>query len=124
MMLAVLSTHVIRSPMINDLYVSTVGGARAVEPGVDLAVALATYSSVQRTPITSGTVVVGEVGLTGELRPTVGVARRLAEAARLGFTRAVVPAAGEAVGDIEGMRIIPVTNVGQAAMACGLFDVV
>ena len=123
MMLAVLSSHVVKAPLLNDLYVSTVGGARAVEPGVDLAVALATYSSVQRAAITPGTVVVGEVGLTGELRPTVGVGRRLAEAARLGFTRAVVPAAGEAVGDIPGMRIYPVTNVGQAAMACGLFDV-
>lgn len=89
-----------------DTFLSTVGGARLTEPAVDLALALAVVSAAQDRPLLPGTVAVGEVGLAGELRPTAGVEQRLAEAARLGFTSAVVPAAGgERFRAPEGMVV-------------------
>ena len=61
---------------------------------------------------------VGEVGLTGEVRATVGVQRRLAEAARLGFDRAIVPLAGsQELRAVPGMRVLPVAHVGEAVGA-------
>lgn len=78
-----------------DVYTATVGGARLIEPAADLAVALAVVGSTTQRCLGERTVAVGEVGLTGELRPVPGLARRLAEAARLGFTKAIVPASGE-----------------------------
>lgn len=74
-----------------DVYASTVGGARVVEPAADLALALAVAGSADDAPVTSGLVAFGEVGLAGEVRAVVGLPRRLAEARRLGFTTAVVP---------------------------------
>ena len=76
----------------SDVYVSAVGGVRVGEPGVDLAVCLAVASAATGLPVAADTVVVGEVGLGGEVRQVAHTARRLAEAARLGFRRAVVPA--------------------------------
>jgi DNA repair protein RadA/Sms len=75
----------------SDVYTATVGGVRLTDPGSDLAVALAVASSFAELPLPFGMVVVGEVGLAGEVRRVPGVERRLAEAARLGFTRALVP---------------------------------
>ncbi|WP_127132079.1 DNA repair protein RadA [Georgenia sp. SYP-B2076] len=99
-----------------DVYVSTVGGARAVEPAVDLAVALAVLSAVEHKELDPGFVVFGEVGLTGEVRSTVGVQRRLAEAARLGFTRAIVPHQGAAdLRPVPGLAVRPVRHLHEAA---------
>ena len=64
---------------------------RVTDPGSDLALVLAVRSAVRNEPIPSGLVAIGEVGLSGEVRPVPGVQRRLAEAARLGFTAAVIP---------------------------------
>ncbi len=75
----------------HDLYVSLAGGVTVSEPALDLAVALALASSLRDRPIRPGTVVCGEVSLLGQLRPARGVDRRLREAARLGFRRALVP---------------------------------
>jgi DNA repair protein RadA/Sms len=74
-----------------DVYAATVGGMRVIEPAADLAVILAVASAYRDTPIPGGLVVIGEVGLAGEVRRVPNVARRLAEAARLGFTKALVP---------------------------------
>ncbi|WP_201465566.1 DNA repair protein RadA [Janibacter melonis] len=74
-----------------DTYVSTVGGGRITEPSSDLAVALAIASAVQDRPLPHTLLALGEVGLSGEVRPAVGVSRRLLEASRLGFTTALVP---------------------------------
>ena len=98
MTLAVLSARLGLDATGFDTYVSTVGGSRAQEPAVDLAVALAVVSSRRDEPLTEGLVAVGEIGLAGELRPVVGTGRRLAEARRLGFTRAIVPARSELLG--------------------------
>jgi DNA repair protein RadA/Sms len=82
-----------RFPMSkHDVYAATVGGVRLAEPAADLALALALMSSAEETALPQPTVLVGEIGLAGEVRPVAGVSRRLMEASRLGFTTALVPA--------------------------------
>jgi DNA repair protein RadA/Sms len=97
-----------------DVYTATVGGVRLVEPAADLAVALAVASAATDRPVPGDVVAVGEVGLAGEVRPVGGLAPRLAEAARLGFRRALVPE-GSAV-NVEGMRMIEVADVRAALL--------
>jgi DNA repair protein RadA/Sms len=75
----------------HDVYANLAGGLDVGEPGLDLPLALALASSLRDRPIAAATVAVGEVGLLGELRAVAGIERRLREAARLGFTRAIVP---------------------------------
>jgi DNA repair protein RadA/Sms len=101
-----------------DIYVSTVGGVRIGEPATDLAVALAMAGAAQDRALAPRTVAFGEVGLAGEIRPVSGVPRRLAEAARLGFTAAIVPdGAQDGAIPPEGMRIIEVCDVAAAVRA-------
>jgi DNA repair protein RadA/Sms len=98
-----------------DCYVSTVGGVRLTEPAADLAVALSMASSVADRALPRGTIALGEVGLAGEIRPVTGVPRRLAEAARLGFARAVVPGGSLGGGPTpEGMQVVEVTDIRSA----------
>jgi DNA repair protein RadA/Sms len=91
----------------HDVYANLAGGLAVSEPGLDLPLALALASSLRDRPITAGTVVIGEVGLLGELRGVTGLERRLREAARLGFGRAIVPRAGRdrSPPDIPGVQI-------------------
>ncbi len=96
----------------SEVYVATVGGVRLTDPGVDLALALAVASSARDRPLPLGTVVVGEVGLAGEVRRVPGVERRLAEAARLGFTRALVPPGSGRAPD--GVRTVEVDDLRAA----------
>jgi DNA repair protein RadA/Sms len=96
-----------------DTYIATVGGVRLVEPAADLAVTLAVASAARDMPLLAGTVAVGEVGLAGEVRPVTGVARRLAEAARLGFTTAIVPAGSDGSAP-AGMTVHEVPDVRTA----------
>ena len=79
------------SATASDVYAATVGGVRLTEPATDLALALAVAGAAQNEPLATGLVAIGEVGLAGEIRRVTGTARRLAEAARLGFTHALVP---------------------------------
>ncbi|MEE6294465.1 DNA repair protein RadA [Georgenia wangjunii] len=118
MTLAVLQSH-LRLPLgTADVYVSTVGGARAAEPAVDLAVALAVASAAHGTALAEGVVAVGEVGLTGDVRATVGIQRRLAEAARLGFRRVLVPRNGaQDLQPVAGIEVCPVGDVSEAVAA-------
>ncbi|AHD22534.1 DNA repair protein RadA [Rhodococcus pyridinivorans] len=95
-----------------DVYASTVGGMRITDPSADLALALAVASAVRDQPVPAGTVLLGEVGLAGEVRRVVGAGRRLAEANRLGFDRGVVPRDVEGVP--KGMKKFEVSNVAQA----------
>jgi len=76
----------------HDVYATIVGGLSVEEPALDLALAVALASALRDKVVARGTVLCGEIGLTGELRPVNGLDRRLKEAARLGFTRAIVPA--------------------------------
>jgi len=91
----------------HDVYANLAGGLSVSEPGLDLPLALALASSLRDRPITAGTVVIGEVGLLGELRGVSGLERRLREAARLGFARAIVPRAGRdrPAPEVPGVRI-------------------
>jgi DNA repair protein RadA/Sms len=78
-----------------DVYTSTVGGIRVTEPATDLALALAVNGAARDTALPTDLIALGELGLSGELRPVPDLGRRLAEAARLGFQRAIVPAGSE-----------------------------
>jgi DNA repair protein RadA/Sms len=115
MLMAVLGRRA-RLPLQSyDAYVSTVGGVRVTEPAADLAIALAVASAASDEPVPPGTVAMGEVGLAGEIRPVTGVPRRLAEAARLGFARAVVPGGSLGGGPTpEGMQVVEVTDIRSA----------
>ncbi|MEW2439236.1 DNA repair protein RadA [Streptomyces caniferus] len=95
-----------------DIYSATVGGVRLTEPAADLAVALALASAASDTPLPKNLVAIGEVGLAGEVRRVTGVQRRLSEAARLGFTHALVPSDPGKIPD--GMRVLEVADVGAA----------
>lgn len=96
MILAVLHRRTGIAVVSEDVYVSTIGGARVVEPAADLALALALASARRDVAVRPGWVAVGEVALSGAIRPVRGMGQRLAEAARLGFTDAVVPPGSEA----------------------------
>ncbi|MFI1161810.1 DNA repair protein RadA [Streptomyces sioyaensis] len=95
-----------------DIYSATVGGVKLTEPAADLAVALALASAASDTPLPKNLVAIGEVGLAGEVRRVTGVQRRLSEAARLGFTHALVPTDPGKIPD--GMRVLEVADVGAA----------
>ena len=97
-----------------DVFASTVGGARAAEPAADAAIALALASAQLDLPLAPGVVAVGEVSLTGELRPATGLQQRLAEAARLGFTTAVIPRMSADVRLPEGLAVRPCSDVEEA----------
>ena len=100
----------------HEVFAATVGGIRVLEPAADLACALAVASSALNLGIATDLVAIGEVGLTGEVRPVGAVPRRLAEAARLGFRFALVPpGAGAAAGSApEGMRVREVSDLTRA----------
>lgn len=98
-----------------DTYVSTVGGVKITEPSSDLAVAIAIASAVLDEPVPHTLLSLGEIGLSGEVRPAVGVARRLTEAARLGFRTALVPVGALAdAAPPPGMDVVEVTDVTAA----------
>jgi DNA repair protein RadA/Sms len=94
-----------------DVFVNVAGGGRAVEPAADLAIVLAAASSFVDRPLPPDVVVVGEVGLTGEVRAVNGLEARLREAAALGFERAVVPASC-----LTELRAAPLQTLGVASV--------
>jgi len=100
----------------SDIFAATVGGVRLTEPSVDLAIALALSSSVADLSVPQGVIAVGEVGLAGEVRNVTGVQRRVAEAERMGFRRAVVPADSGATGT-PGIEVIEAGDVREALRA-------
>ncbi|MFI9595812.1 DNA repair protein RadA [Nonomuraea sp. NPDC052265] len=106
-----------------DVFTATVGGIKLADPAVDLAVMLAVASAAGDKPLPAGLVALGEVGLAGELRPVKDVRRRLTEASRLGFKRALVPAGSleTGAGKRNGQRAL--VPVGPVAFAPG-FEVV
>jgi DNA repair protein RadA/Sms len=105
-----------------DVYAATVGGVRLTEPSVDLAVAVALASSAANLSVPRGVVAIGEVGLAGEVRRVAALPRRLAEAERMGFRRAIVPAASggplePADGPSPLMQVVEVQDIRQALSA-------
>ncbi len=98
-----------------DTYVNVVGGLRLVEPAVDLAVAIALITSLKDTVAHGKTVAFGEIGLAGEIRAVNNAQARVSEAARLGFTRAIIPRHNaETMKPIAGMEIIGVSSIREA----------
>ena len=106
-----------------DVYAATVGGVRLTEPSVDLAIALAMASAAANVSISGSVVAIGEVGLAGEVRRVPGVARRLAEAERMGFRRAIIPAGSAGLPGPNGMRDDRVTGQGTLAEIREVADV-
>jgi DNA repair protein RadA/Sms len=113
MLLAVLHKHCGISCFDQDVFVNAVGGVRINEPAADLAVLLAIISSWKNRPLQDKLVVFGEIGLTGEIRPVQRGQERLKEAAKLGFSHALVPAANRPRKDM-GMEVIGVDSLDQA----------
>ena len=114
MLLAVLHRHAGVSCMDQDVFVNAVGGVRISEPAADLAVLLAIQGSLRGRPLPRGFVAFGEVGLAGEIRPAPRGQERLREAAKLGFSVALVPAANAPKKPIEGLTIHAIERVEQA----------
>ena len=99
----------------DDSYVATVGGVKLGEPATDLAVALAVASAKMNKPLPAQLIAFGEVGLAGEVRPVPGIARRISEAERLGFTHAVVPASPNGpVAVPAGFKVREVSTLAEA----------
>ncbi len=99
----------------HEVFAATVGGIRVVEPAADLACALAVTSGALNLAVSADLVAIGEVGLTGEVRPVSAVARRLAEAARLGFRHALVPKGARIGGPLpEGIQVHEVSTLPEA----------
>ena len=114
MILAVLQRRARLAVATDDVYVSTVGGARVTEPAADVALALALASARVDRPVLQGLVAVGEVALSGAVRPVRALSQRVAEAARLGFTDVIVPAGSSAEEHVKGIRVHPVTSLAEA----------
>jgi DNA repair protein RadA/Sms len=114
MLLAVLHRHAGVACSDQDVFVNAVGGVRITEPAADLAVMLAIASSLRGRALPKGFLAFGEVGLAGEVRPAPRGQERLKEAAKLGFSVAVVPKANAPKKPIEGLSIHPVERVEQA----------
>ena len=100
--------------MDQDVFVNAVGGVRINEPAADLAVLLAIQGSLRGKPLPRGFIAFGEVGLAGEVRPAPRGQERLKEAAKLGFSVAVVPKANAPKKAIEGLTIHAVERIEQA----------
>jgi DNA repair protein RadA/Sms len=116
MLVAVLARRVGLGVLDQDIFVNVVGGLRVQEPAADLGVAVAIASSFREVRVRPGTAVVGEVGLSGELRSVSQFERRLSEARRLGFDRVVGPAAlGRGlVRPPEGLELIRASSLQEA----------
>jgi DNA repair protein RadA/Sms len=114
MLLAVLHRHAGIVCFDQDVFVNAVGGVRIAEPAADLAVILSIASSLKNKPLPQKLVVFGEVGLAGEIRPAPRGQDRLKEAAKLGFTRALIPEANRPRQPIAGMEVVAVRRVEEA----------
>ncbi|HEX7644973.1 MAG TPA: DNA repair protein RadA [Burkholderiaceae bacterium] len=114
MLLAVLHRHAGIAAFDQDVFINAVGGVKITEPAADLAVLLAIHSSMRSKPLPRGMVVFGEVGLAGEIRPAPRGQERLREAAKLGFSTAVIPKANAPKQKIEGLTVVAVERIDEA----------
>ncbi|MET0292190.1 MAG: DNA repair protein RadA [Steroidobacteraceae bacterium] len=117
MLLAVLNRHAGVSLQEHDVFANVVGGLTIDEPGADLAVALALVSSLRDRALDPGLIAFGELGLTGEVRPVAFGEERLREAAKQGFTAALVPRENAPRQAPPGLKLIPVGRIEQAVSA-------
>lgn len=114
MLLAVLHRHAGIPCYDQDVFVNAVGGVKITEPGADLAIMLAVVSSLKNKPLAEKMIVIGEIGLAGEIRPVQRGQERLKEAAKLGFKQAIIPLANKPKQSISGINIIAVGRIGEA----------
>lgn len=114
MLLAVLHRHAGIACFDQDVFLNAVGGVKITEPAADLAVLLAIHSSMRNKPLPKGLIVFGEVGLAGEIRPSPRGQDRLKEAAKLGFSIALIPKANAPKQPIDGLQVIAVDRLEQA----------
>ena len=114
LLLAVLHRHGHVETGAFDVFVNAVGGVRIGEPAADLAILSAIYSSFKNIVIPNKSLVFGEVGLAGEIRPVQRGQERLREAAKLGFRRALIPVANRPKQAIEGMEIVTAARIEDA----------
>jgi len=114
LLLAVLHRHAGVAAFDQDVFVNAVGGVKIDEPAADLAILLAIVSSLRNKPLPAKLVVFGEVGLAGEVRPVQRGQERLREAAKLGFTQALVPRANLPKTSIDGIDAIGLDRVEEA----------
>ena len=117
LLLAVLHRHAGLAIHDQDMFVNVVSGLRVTEPAADLAVVAAAVSSLRDAPLGAELVVFGEVGLTGEVRPVPYGEERVREAAKLGFKRALVPAANRPRKAVPGMQVDGVSSIGEVIEA-------
>jgi DNA repair protein RadA/Sms len=121
MLLAVLHRHGGLQLGDQDVFANVVGGVKVLETSADLALLLAIVSSFRDRPLPRDLVIFGEVGLSGEIRPVPSGQERLSEAAKHGFTRAIVPKGNAPRGKVPGMEVVAVAKLGEAldAMEAG-----
>jgi DNA repair protein RadA/Sms len=117
MLLAVLHRHGGMHVADQDVFVNVVGGVKVAETSADLALLAAVVSSFRNRALPQDLVIFGEVGLSGEIRPVPSGQERIYEAAKHGFTRALVPKANVPRKPVEGMKVIPVTKLSDALSA-------
>ena len=117
MLLAVLHRHAGIACFDQDVFLNAVGGVKISEPAADLAVLLAIQSSIRNRALPKELIVFGEVGLAGEIRPCPRGQERLKEAAKLGFSIAIIPKANLPKSKIPGLRVIPVERIDEAISA-------
>ena len=120
MLLAVLERRANINLAQHEVFASAVGGVKMSEPGADLGLCLALVSAATNKPLAENLVACGEVGLAGELRQAGNTTRRLGEAARLGFTRAIIPASSAKDIKITGIKLEAAETVAQALSLAGL----
>ncbi|KLU21753.1 DNA repair protein RadA [Caballeronia mineralivorans PML1(12)] len=114
LLLAVLHRHAGIACFDQDVFLNAVGGVKITEPAADLAVLLAIHSSMRNKALPKGLIVFGEVGLAGEIRPSPRGQDRLKEAAKLGFSIALIPKANAPKQPIDGLEVIAVDRIEEA----------
>jgi DNA repair protein RadA/Sms len=100
-----------------DVYLATVAGAKISDPGADLAMCLAITSAARDSALPIDLVAIGEVALSGDVRPVPGMNQRLSEAARIGFKTALVPKGTRLPSGVKGLRLIEVSSLTDAVNA-------
>ncbi len=119
LLLAILEKRLEMQVSAHDVFASVAGGLRIAEPSLDLAILIAIASSLQNRPVRAKTMIVGEVGLSGEVRGIAQIDRRVSEAAKLGFTTVIVPETNRAQVQEKSVEVIGVTDI-QTALEISL----
>lgn len=113
MLIAVLEKKAGLAIQSSDTFINVTGGLQLREPAADLAILCAIASSFKEIPVDFKTILIGEVGLTGEIRGVNSIEKRLIEAQKMGFERAIIAESNDTIKDIKNIEIIPVNNIRQ-----------